>query len=62
MMSSLCLGVNYFCNACREELHIKRSTVKNDIRSTKYAEANTKLSMKEAREQDIAIALKTQLY
>ena len=47
-----------FCNACREELHVKSSTVKNHIRSTKHAEGKEKLCLKEAREQDIATALK----
>ena len=46
------------CSACREELHVKSSTVKNHIRSTKHVDAKKLLSTKEAREQDIAIALK----
>ena len=45
-----------FCSACREELHVKSSTVKNHIRSTKHVDAKKLLSTKEAREQDIAIA------
>ena len=48
-----------FCSACREELHVKSSTIKNHIRLTKHVDAKKKFSMKEAREKDItAIALK----
>ena len=53
----VCRGT-LFCNACREELHVKSSTIKNHIRSTKHGDAKEKLSRKEAREQDIATALK----
>ena len=44
-----------FCNACRE---IKRSTVSDYIKSSKHKAGKEKLLSKEAKQQDIASALK----
>ena len=50
-------GGKLFCSACREELGLKSSTIQNHIRSQKHASSKKKLELKEAREQDIAVAL-----
>ena len=47
-----------FCTACREEVSLKSSSVKNHTRSTKHDEGKKKLAKREAREQEIAVALK----
>ena len=47
-----------FCKACRETLSVKRSTVANHMKSTKHQQSKEKLQKKEAREKDIASALK----
>ena len=47
-----------FCNACREEVSLKSSSVKNHIHSAKHTEGKTRLSKRDAREKDIAVALK----
>ena len=47
-----------FCKACRETLSLKRSTVANHVKSTKHQQSKGKLQKKEAREKDIASALK----
>ena len=47
-----------FCRACREELNLKRSTIQNHVRSVKHVEGKDKMAKREAREQDIAVALK----
>ena len=46
-----------FCRACREEVSLKSSSVRNHVKSVKHIDVN-KLAGKEAREQDIADALK----
>ena len=47
-----------FCAACREELSLKKSTVKNHISSgNKHSDAKARLARKEARERDIAQSL-----
>ena len=47
-----------FCVACREELSLKKSTVKNHIYSgNKHQDAKDRLAKKEARERDIADSL-----
>ena len=46
-----------FCNACRETLSVKRSTVADHIKSSKHKTSKEKLRSKEAKQQDIAIAL-----
>ena len=45
------------CEACREELGLKKSTIQNHVRSQKHADSKKKLEMKEAHKQDIALAL-----
>ena len=56
-----CLAIRngkLFCCACREELALKKSTVKNHISSgDKHRQAKDKLARKEARERDIAHSL-----
>ena len=47
-----------FCKACREELNLKRSTIQNHVRSAKHVDGKEKMAKREAREQDIAVALK----
>lgn len=47
-----------FCNACRETLSVKRSTLSNHIKSTKHLDGKENLKRKEAREVSIATALK----
>ena len=47
-----------FCTACREEVSLKSSSVKNHTRSTTHDEGKKKLAKREAREQEIAVALK----
>lgn len=46
-----------FCRACREELSVKSSSVKNHLSSKKHQEGKKKIEKKEAREQDIVQAL-----
>ena len=56
-----CLTVRHgrlFRDTCREELSLKKSTVKNHIYSgTKHKDAKERVEKKEARERDIADAL-----
>ena len=47
-----------FCKACRETLSVKRSTIANHVKSTKHQQSKEKLQKKQAREKDIASALK----
>ena len=47
-----------FCRACREELNLKLSTIRNHIQSVKHVDGKNKVAKKEAREQDIATALR----
>ena len=47
-----------FCRACREEFNLKLSTIRNHIRSVKHVDGKNKVAKKEAREQDIATALR----
>ena len=47
-----------FCVACREELSVKKSTIKNYLYSgRKHKDTKLKLAKKEARERDIADCL-----
>ena len=46
-----------FCLACREEVGLKSSVVKNHIKSEKHKNGCTKLKQRDARERDIAEAL-----
>ena len=47
-----------FCNACREQLSMKMSSLKNHIQSSKHKDGVKRLKSKEAREKSIAEALK----
>lgn len=47
-----------FCVACREELCLKLSSIRNHAQSSKHIQGVTKLKVREAREKDIAEALK----
>ena len=47
-----------FCRGCREELCLKSSSLKSHLSSRKHLDGKKKLDKKEAREQDIAQALK----
>ena len=47
-----------FCNGCREELCIKKSSVKNHITSEQHKKGKGKLREKTAKEKDLAISLK----
>ena len=47
------------CNVCRETVSLKRSTVNNDIRSTKHTESKKKFQKGSTRDGDILQALKT---
>ena len=49
---------NLFCSACREELSLKRSVLKNHVSSRKHQNCKERLSRKEARERDIAASLR----
>ena len=48
---------NLFCSACREQLSLKRSVIKNHIQSAKHEGSKKRLERKEARERDIADSL-----
>ena len=47
-----------FCTACREELGLKRSIIHNHVKSAKHKNGMERIERKEARERDIAEALK----
>ena len=47
-----------FCEACREGLSLKSSSLRNHFRSTKHVEGKKRIARKEARERDIAEAFK----
>ena len=47
-----------FCNACREELALKKSIIELHVKSEKHAKGKEKLASKGKREQDISEALK----
>ena len=46
-----------FCKACREELSLKKIVVANHVQSKKHIAGKGKLSLKEAKERDIAESL-----
>ena len=48
-----------FCSACREQLSMKMSSLKNHIQTSKHKDGVKRLKSKEAREKNIAEALKT---
>lgn len=43
-----------FCEACREEISVKRSTILNHIKAQKHQAGKERLSQKKQREQDLA--------
>lgn len=46
-----------FCNGCREELSLKRSSINNHVKCSKHKERKEKLATRDKREKDIAKAL-----
>lgn len=46
-----------FCNACREEIGLKSSVVRNHIQSNKHKNGKERLASKEVAERDIARAI-----
>ena len=52
------LNKKLFCCACREELSLKLSSLRNHFQSTKHIDGKKRLEKKEAREKDIVEALK----
>jgi len=51
----LCVsGGKLFCNACREEVNVKKSSVRNHIQSTKHKNGNAALITKNKKERTIA--------
>ena len=52
-------GGKLFCLACREEIGLKASTIRLHTKSLKHQNGKQRVSMKEARERDIADAFKT---
>ena len=50
-------GGKLFCQACREELSLKKSTIQLHVASSKHIAGKEKLVLKEKREIDIAQAL-----
>ena len=50
-------GKKLFCNACREELSLRKNFVSNHVASTKHKRGKERLLLKEARERDIAESL-----
>ena len=47
-----------FCNACRETISVKRSTVANNIKSTKHMKSKIKLSQRQSKDTDLLSALR----
>ena len=41
-----------FCSACREQLSLKRSVIKNHVQSVKHKNSKKRLEKKEARERE----------
>ena len=44
-----------FCQVCREELNVKKSSVKTHVQSTKHQVGKSKLEVKHKCEEDIAL-------
>ena len=42
-----------FCNACREEIGLKKTIIENHVKSSKHASGKERLEKKEARKRDI---------
>ena len=51
-------GSHLFCSGCRERLCLKKSSIKNHIRSKKHEDGKKRLEAKEARERDLAASLR----
>ena len=51
------LNGQLFCNACREEIGLKKTIIENHVKSSKHASGKEGLEKKEARERDIAKSL-----
>lgn len=49
-----------FCNACREELSLRRNIVSNHVASKKHISSKEKLAFREKRERDIAKLLQSE--
>lgn len=47
-----------FCEACREELSLRKSTIKNHIRSSKHSSMKDRLKERKARDGDLVQSLK----
>ena len=47
-----------FCEACREELSLRKSTIKNHIRSSKHSSIKDRLKERKARDGDLVQSLK----
>ena len=47
-----------FCNACRETLSVKRSSVLNHVRSVKHRESKAKQKSRQAKDMNLVSALK----
>lgn len=47
-----------FCQACREELPLKKSSIVYHIKSTKYSEGKKKLQQRRVNDSDIAQSLR----
>ena len=47
-----------FCEACREEISVKRSTILNHIKAQKHLSGKEKLDQKKQREKDLAETLR----
>jgi uncharacterized Zn finger protein len=55
---SLCVSAGkLFCRACREELSVKKSVIKNHVESMKHRSSKGRLKEKEKRDSDIVDAL-----
>ena len=55
---NLCVSASkLFCRACREELSVKKSVIKNHVESTKHITSKSRLKEREKRDSDIVDAL-----
>jgi hypothetical protein len=55
---SLCVSAGkLFCRACREELSVKKSVIKNHVESMKHRSSKGRLKEKEKRDSDIVDAM-----
>ena len=47
-------GSRLFCNACREELSLRRNVIANHVASNKHKTSKEKLVSRDSKERDIA--------